>query len=425
MLRKLLIGAGITALLLFVGGALFFHFTAYRGQDPQTGRMALVNGQFLTMVGDEPDWIRGMAMTLEDGVISGFEPAGALPDDIARVDLEGGYAVPGLFDAHVHLGGLPVAEGLGLPGMILEYMRAFPGAREKFLAWGVTTVVSLGDGHPSGVELRDHIARGELAGPRLVVAGPMLTAPGGHPVSTIFRGNDMAIEFATRQLDDVAEARAEVDRLAADEVDLIKVIYTAGRNDALPRMRYEVLEAIVGRAHERGLRVVVHTDTRVDLEDALRAGADGLEHLALGLGEARDSLLPQVAARSMGVVPTLAVMQAMGSEERMAAVLDEFATWLDYDIPVVLGTDAGNVPAGEPVYDELRLLVRAGMQPYDAWQAATINAARRVGLDHVLGSLAQGKHADVVVFDQHPLDALPHLRQPKMVFKEGVLVSRR
>lgn len=423
MLKKLLIGSGITALLLVVGGGLFLHFTAYRGQDPQTGKMALVNGQFLTMVGDEPEWIRGMAMTLEDGVIAGFERAGALPDDMARVDLEGGYAVPGLFDAHVHLGGLPVAEGLGL-GMMLEFIRAFPGARETFLAWGVTTVVSLGDGHPSGVELRDDIARGKLAGPRLVVAGPMLTAPGGHPVSTIFRGNDMAIELATRQLDDVGEARAEVDRLAADGVDLIKVIYTAGRSDALPRMRYEVLEAIVERAHEQGLRVVVHTDTRVDLQDALRAGADGLEHLALGLGEARDSLLSEVAARNIGVVPTLAVMQAVGGEQQMTAVLDEFATWLDHDIPVALGTDAGNVPAGAPVYDELRLLVRAGMQPYDAWQAATINAARRVGLDDVLGSLAQGKHADVVVFDQHPLDALQRLRPPTMVFKEGVLVSR-
>lgn len=424
MLKKLLIGTGIIALLLFVGGGLFLHLTAYRGQDPQTGRMALVNGQFLTMAGDEPEWIRGMAMTLEDGVITGFEGEEALPDDIDRVDLEGGYAVPGLFDTHVHLGGLPAAEGLGLPGMILEFVRAFPGAREKFLAWGVTTVVSLGDGHPSGVELRDDIARGELAGPRLVVAGPMLTAPEGHPVSTIFRGNDMAIEFATRQLDDVGEARAEVDRLVAEGVDLIKVIYTAGRNDALPRMRYEVLEAIVGRAHEQGLRVVVHTDTRVDLEGALRAGADGLEHVAFGLGEARDSLLQEVAARNMGVVPTLAVMQAVGGDERMPAFLEEFAAWLDHGIPVALGTDAGNVPAGESAYDEMRLLQVAGMRPYGVWQAATVNAARRVGLDDVLGSLQAGKYADVVVFDRHPLDALQDLRQPTMVFKEGVLVSR-
>jgi imidazolonepropionase-like amidohydrolase len=422
MLKKLLIAAALAGVLFVISGWLVLSVFIYRAGDPQSGPLALVNGRFYTMVGHEPVVREGDALLIEDGVITGFAPEGELPDDVPRVDLRGGTALPGLFDAHVHLGGVPMAEELGMTRTMLEYVQRFPRSRRKFLAWGVTTVVSLGDGHPQTVVLRDEIASGRLAGPRLLVAGPMLTSPGGHPVSTIFAGNQMAIEYATRQLDDPAEARTEVDRLAEAGVDVVKVIYTAGRDDTLPRMRYDVLEAIVEQAHARGLAVMVHTDTGTDVEDALRAGADGLAHLALGLGDDLGPLASRAEARGVRLVPTLAVMEAHLGGERMAAVLGEFAEWARHDVRVVLGTDAGNLPAGESVYAELALLVRGGMEPYDAFRAATINAARHFGLGDVLGTLEPGKRADVVVFEADPLEAIP-AGPPAMVFMEGRLVA--
>lgn len=421
MLKKILIATGVILLLLLIAGWLLFGVFVNPGEKPHTGQLALVNGHFLTMAADEPEIIEDKAMIIEDGSISAFVEENKLLDDIDRIDLQNGYAIPGLFDSHIHLGGVPGVEGYSLPGMMLEFLRSFPNTRKKFLQYGVTTVVSLGDGHPQGIEIREDIASGKLAGPRLLVAGPMLTSPGGHPVSTIFEGNEYAIQYATRQLDDPQEARNEVNRLAEDGVDLIKVIYTAGRNNELPRMKYEVLEAIIDQAHRRDLKVVVHTDTRKDINDAIRAGADGLEHIVLDLGDEIDQILGKVEEQNIEVVPTYAVIQKISDQNSKDNIHAEFTKWLQYDIPIVLGTDAGNIPAGESVYTEMQLYVQAGMSPYEALQTATINAARHVGLESVLGSLEPGKHADLVVFEVNPLEHIQNIQSPRMVFKEGNL----
>lgn len=210
--------------------------------------------------------------------------------------------------------------------------------------------------HPQGVNVRDAIASGTLAGPRLRVAGPTLTSPGGHPVSTIYEGRQRLIESAARQLAEPDSARRVVNRLVDEGVDL---------------------------------------------------------------GEDADSLLREMAAREMVQVPTLAVMDSFFSEQRMDSVLNQFSRWLEHDIPIALGTDAGNIPAGESVYQEMRLYVEAGMSPYQALQTATINTARHGELSGELGTLESGKTADIVIFRQNPLERIRNLSPPAMVFRKG------
>ncbi|MDZ7773152.1 MAG: amidohydrolase family protein [Balneolaceae bacterium] len=419
-LKKFLIGAGLFILLLTLAGWLLLGVYVFPGQESHSGQTALVNGNFLTMAADTPHVVTDRALLIENGTIHGFVPSGELPEQAERVDLQGGWATPGLFDLHVHLGGVPMAEGYGVPAMILEYARQFRNTRKKFLRYGVTSITSLGDMHPMTMNMRDRLRSGELAGPRLRVAGPTLTAPGGHPVSTIYRGRQRLIESAARQLAHPDSARQVVDNLVEDGVDLIKIIYTAGRNDTLPRMKYPVMEAIVDRAHRHGRKAVVHVDTRKDLADAIRAGADGVEHLAIGPGREADSLLTAMAEREVVQVPTLAVMDSFMDEQRMDSVMSHFTRWLDHDIPIALGTDAGNIPAGESVYRELALYEEAGMSTYDALQSATINAARHAGVADQLGSLEAGKKADIAVFRRHPLEQLGELSAPAMVFKGGI-----
>lgn len=420
--KKILTGAGIFILILLIAGWLLFGVYVYPGESPHTGWTALVNGHFITMTGDQPEIVSDSALVIRDGVIEGFQSEEQLAEEVPRIDLEGGYATPGLFDMHVHLGGIPMAEGYSIPAMILEYGQQYRSTRKKFLKYGITTVTSLGDMHPQGVNVRDAIASGTLAGPRLRIAGPTLTAPGGHPVSTIYKGRQRLIESAARQLAEPDSARREVNRLVDEGVDLVKVIYTAGRNDTLPRMKYPVLEAIVDQAHQRNRKVVVHVDTRTDMADAIRAGADGLEHIALDLGEDADSLLREMAEQGMVQAPTLAVMDSFFTEQRMDTVMNQFSRWLEHDIPIALGTDAGNIPAGESVYQEMRLYVEAGMSPYEALQTATVNSAHHAGLSGELGTLESGKVADIVVFRRHPLERLRELSSPAMVFREGNLM---
>ncbi|NBC64614.1 MAG: amidohydrolase family protein [Bacteroidetes bacterium] len=421
MIKKLSITLGIIVILLLIAGWLLLNVFIYPGQEPHSGRTALVNAHFITMATDTSTLIDEQALLIENGHIGSFVPENKLPDDISIVDLDGGYAMPGLFDMHVHMDGIPIAEEYSFPAMWLELKRDFPNIREKFLRYGITTVTSLGDSHPNIVNLRNDIASGKLSGPRLRVAGPLLTAPGGHPVSTIFKGNQQAIETSTRQLKSPKRARSVVDKLAEDNVDLIKVVYSKGNpEDPLPRLNYNVMQAIIDQAHKHNRKVVVHTETQNDVEDAIRAGADGLEHMAFSW---TDSLLTEIADEKIVLVPTLTAVESMWNEDLFGSTLTEaFSERIDHNIIIALGTDAAVVPAGESVYSELQLFVEAGMSPYEAFQAATINAAKHANMQDVLGSIEPGKYADIVVFKQNPLEQINDLHPPKKVFKEGKLM---
>lgn len=424
MIKKISITLGIVAVLLVVAGWLLLNVFIYPGEEPHSGRKALVNGHFITMASDTSTLIDDQALLIEDGHISSFMPESKLPNDISQVDLGGGYAVPGLFDTHVHMDGTPVAEGYSFPATWLESKRDFPNIREKFLRYGITTVTSLGDSHPGIVNLRDDIASGKLSGPRMRVAGPILTAPGGHPVSTIFKGDQHAIETTTRQLESPKRARSTVDRLAEDNVDLLKVIYSKGNpKDPLPRLDYNVMQAIVDQAHKHDKKVVIHTNSHEDVEDAIRAGADGLAHMSYSWN---DSLLKKISDNEIVLIPTLATIKVLlnnrANDILGTTVSNAFSERLKYDIKIVLGTDAAVVPPGESVYSEMQLFVKAGMTPYDAFQSATINAAQHANMEDLLGSLEPGKYADIVVFEEHPLEQIHNLHPPEKVFKKGNLM---
>lgn len=431
MLKKILTVIGVLVLLLIIAGWLLFGVFIYPGEEPQSGKTALVNGHFITMATEEPKVVDDKALLIEDGSISGFVAENKLPENVNRTDLNNGYAVPGLFDMHVHMIGTPGAEGYSFPFAQLERLRGYPNIRAKFLRYGITTITSLGDPHPQGINLRNKIALGRLSGPRMRVAGPELTAPGGHPVSTLLKGKDQLIRSLTRQLDSADSARIVVNQLVDEGVDLIKVINSAGTPvisiGPYPKIKYDVLEAIVDQAHLRGKKVVVHTETQSDVEDAVRAGVDGVEHMAFDVDE---EVLKKIENQDMVVVPTLSAwqkyVQLFEVDNRFPkTVPEEFSKWLKYDIKFALGTDAAEVPVGESLYKEMQLFAQAGMNPYEILQAATINAAEHAEMASILGSLEPGKYADVVVFEKNPLKNIPNLQKPRMVFKKGKLIANK
>ena len=157
-----------------------------------------------------------------------------------------------------------------------------------FLAHGVTTIKSAGDPEDAILELRQLIEEGKVEGPRLLVVGPVLSAPGGHPSITLFADNPWMRERIVADLARVEDVKETIDRLAGKGVDGIKIVYQGSDNDgdtylygdriSIRRLSREVMEAIIEESHRHGLRVTAHTFEEEGVVSVVEAGVDSLEH---------------------------------------------------------------------------------------------------------------------------------------------------
>src|SRR5688572_3930082 len=337
---------------------------------------------------------------------AGAHTALALPADARFVDLGDVTLLPGLVDAHVHLAWGPVATPAAGE-------RAAPpaGAAEALatLRAGFTTVRNLGSTGYADLRLREAIDAGLVPGPRMLVAGPALGSPGGT-CDRVFAG-----EGVVRDAD---EARAKVRALAERGVDVIKLcagggVLAAAADREACELTLEVLRAIVVEAHSRGLRVAAHAQGPRAILNAVQAGVDSIEH---------GSLIDEEAARAMKergtvLVPTLyrlewglANAEQNGASLSALAALEEAGTLaranaaraVTLGVPIASGTDATVFPHGLNAR-ELGELARIGLAPAQVLRAATIDAAKLLGLEKEIGSVAAGKRADLIAVAGDPL----------------------
>ncbi len=397
------------------------------------------------------------SVLIEDGIIASIRTAAEVPvaprKGTTVVEGSGRWMIPGLWDTHIHHslsgGGVAVPEEL------------YPAPREwqwdVYLRHGVTSVVSVGDVGSEIFGSRRAEGRGELRAPRIFAAGPLLTAPGGHPSGTVFSDHPTLATGTVREVSNAEEARAHVQQLMGHGADLIKTVYSSGPW-RVPRLALEVLAAIVETAHSGGLRVVCHVGTPAEATEAIGAGVDGLEHMVLGASVDIDEAIQAAVSRGVTWTPTLSLFSSFahagsadyadewfpeGTPQFVRASLEhQGSRWLGPPAPLLeatvaatgsayragvtlaLGTDAGNpgVFHGTAVQLELSLLVAAGLSPLAAIMAATFNAASKVGLEATLGTVEVGKEADLVILDADPLANVMNTRRVHAVIKRGQLM---
>jgi len=404
-------------------------------------------------------------IAVDNGRIVEISPGLRAKFPSARViDAEGRYIVPGLIDAHVHLGG-----SAGTASSFEEFTpEQFELNLRAYLYNGVTAVLDMGAMKDLILEWRQMEREGELLAPRIFAVGPGFTAPGGHPVSTIFKG--LPSEIVDQMACQVAEPRAAeegVAELAEEGVDAIKAIYDDAKG-AIPKLSYAVLEAIAAEAHRHGLKIFVHVGTVRDAIDAIEAGADGIEHMIDEPDPKLTELLELAAQKGVLYTPTLAVyeasssiatdpsflkhydtagsvsrrvlegLQAEGFLARYRRKREELRRGLEaaventgkayrMGVKLALGTDAGN-PAtfhGLAVHRELKLLVEAGLSPREALIAATKTAAEKLGAPELV-AVEAGKAADLLILEAgaDPLENIANLRRIEWVIKRGVPYRR-
>jgi len=379
------------------------------------------------------------------------------------VDAKGLTVLPSLCDAHVHLGADGGFAFTAIPGE--DEREAMERRLRGYLRCGVTMVKSCGDHTDRMMRLRDRERQGGLTAPRLVVVGPAFTAPKGHPTELFFWAPD--IRPFVRQVDTPKEATDEFTDVAK-RLDGIKAVYGKGfGRSTYPRMKREVLAALIEKAHQFGLKVTVHTDTAEDVRTAVELGADGIEHGSF-VDAIDDVTLQAMAKRKVIFVPTLSVaegarkvsaggspddepfvsevvpkkvreslseggwvamlrqgMQLSRWDEHLKTNMENVRRAYQAGVPIVCGTDAGNPGTfhGPAVHRELRLLVQAGLPAVEALKAATSRCAQWLGID--AGIIAEGQWADLIAVQGDPTQDITALTRLRWVMKGGQFVVQQ
>jgi imidazolonepropionase-like amidohydrolase len=397
-------------------------------------------------------------VVVNGGVIASVGRAGDPHEGGMVIEGRGRWLLPGLWDTHIH--SVFSAGGCVWPEEFSEQQRLRNW--QAYLRNGITSVVSVADERDLVLAARAAEREGDLTGPRVFAAGPALTAPRGHPVTTILHGEPGRFRNMAVQIGDPVEGRRAVQRLVRGYgVDLIKVVYSTIPGN-VPRLGRDILDAVIDEAHLLGRRIFAHVATPEEAMDCVAAGVDGLEHMVMGTPQALERVFSAAAEQGVFWTPTLCLFDKMahdgderyiegyrpeGSVTRtvLDSLRDSAAWWRRPDpgvpappwshtveltgqahragVRLALGTDSGN-PAvfhGLAAHRELELLVRAGLTPLQALAAATTVAAAKVGAEHRLGTVQPGKEADFVVLSDSPIDDIHNTRRIELVVKRGEL----
>lgn len=362
--------------------------------------------------------------------------AEAVPRGARVIDLRRYTGIPGLIDVHTHMtyywdrapGTRPWAQqGQRRPAVTV--FLAQENAR-KTLETGVTTVRDLGASQYTDIAMRDLINRGAMLGPRMLVAGYGLqkvrTAPRSGAPSGVPRGRAL----------DTTEVRAAVATQVDSGADWVKMYGSTGSAadvSGTQTFTFAEMKAAVDAAHALGRRIAIHSYGPEGARDAVRAGAESVEHAV----DLDDATLAEMARRGTYYVPTIdhnryyaEFRDEFGYTAEQAAALAAYRERnvetarraVRAGVRLAMGSDAVFTMFGQNTR-ELAWFVQAGMTPAQALATATTNAAALLGLEGSLGTVAPGYLADLVAVEGDPLtDIRVVTTGVRWVMKGGVVV---
>jgi imidazolonepropionase-like amidohydrolase len=349
-----------------------------------------------------------------------IESVGTAPPGDDELDLSAFTVLPGLIDAHDHIGfdvgDLRAQYDEGPGGMAV---RATRNAADALLC-GITTLRDLGEVLGLGVLWRDMLARGETPGPRLVVAREWITRTGGHGW------------HASRETDGVDDMRTAVREQARGGADWVKIMVTGGvmtprSTPTAPGYTEAEIRAAVDEAHFLGLPISAHAIGGPALTNCIEAGIDSVEHAYYAL----DSDFDMMAGKGIPLVSTFGILDTGARSTTLApeivakarsardTCVETLARAREKGVTVTVGRDLHHVP----LTTEIRGLEEAGFTRFEALQACTRTAAEVCRVPDV-GTLEPGKRADLIAVEGDPFTDLDALRRVRVVVQDGVVRVR-
>ena len=406
---------------------------------PDSGSVAVRCGALIDGLATEPQHDR--LVIIRDGRIDRVaRGVTAVPDSLPLLDLSAHTCLPGFIDTHTHL----TDRADETRDLSIYFTRSIEAERrisrsnaEVTLFAGFTTARNVGAYSGwSARDLRDRIDAGEIAGPRVQVAGFYLTVPGGGGDLVIPGVDEEDIPYHVRM--GVARGpeqfRSKAEEAIAGGADVLKVIASGavlayGGIPGAPEMTPEEIAAVVEVGHKAGIKVTAHAHGAQSIKDAILAGADSIEHASLADDEAIALAAERQVAFSMDVyngnyIATVGREQGWPEEflRKNEETVEEqrvvFRKAHEAGVPIIYGTDAAVYPHGDNAR-QFPIMVEHGMSPMDAIKAATSVAAYHIGWDDKVGAVEAGRFGDLVTVQGDPLEDISLLQDVKTVIKGG------
>ena len=384
-------------------------------------------------------------IVVDGGRIQAVGKGLAIPPKAKVIDLSDKTVLPGFIDCHTHLvDGLTAVNGE--PFNVVKktaaqmVLGAVPNA-EKTLLSGFASVRDVGVYRAlTDLALRDAISHGDIVGPRMYVAGAYVTITGGAGAMT-GQAPDVQLPWDLHygEANSPWEVRQKVRMLAHDGVDHIKVLSTGGvlthgSSPIATEFTLEELQAAVEEAHAFGLRVEAHAHNAQGIKNAIRAGVASVEHATLiddeGIALAKKNgtyldmdLYEEECIQEGGSKGTIPLDFLEHNRAVNEKYLQNFRKAVEAGVKMAFGTDLGICPYGTGP-KQFAFMVKYGMTPMHAIQAATSNAADLLGHSDLIGSIKPGKSADMVAVSGDPLKDIKLLENVEFVMKEGKIYKQ-
>lgn len=414
------------------------------GQDLVIKHVTLIDGTGGAPVSDA--WVETNGDRIR-AIGTGAAPAGAI-----EIDGRGQYLIPGLIDAHVHVGGgrLRAAENTDPDSRHQAVVSSLHG----YLYSGVTTVYDSGNLPEFIFPLRRMERDGEIQSPRIFATGGVVTFPGGYG-----SGEGATLIGSVDDLD-------KLDQHLEYDPDMVKILLDPQGRRGIPEapiFTQELLTKVVQRIHARGIRATVHIPAEAEARLAIEAGVDALAHLPARTAMSDDFVL-YAKTRGVPIATTLAVFSNIArvaenpemfdtplyqatltpadrakrkTTERQRYISSGMSSFFSGMLPAMqghlfalyeggvtlaLGTDRS---VGAATHQELSLLVESGLPNAEVIRIATSNAAQYLGLGADLGAIEVGKLADMVLLSADPSKDIGNVQMISAVVKAGKVIDRQ
>jgi imidazolonepropionase-like amidohydrolase len=370
------------------------------------------------------------------------------PQGARHIAGKGKFLIPGLMDVHVHLRGGGGFDDSGPNEQVgIRHLHSYIYA-------GVTTILDVGNNPDFIFKLRDKERSGKIVSPHLLAAGGIVTYPGSHGSG----------RYATL-VDSWPGAIPKLDEAIARKPDMLKLTYDEhgwGIRPMITLLPIDLMTKVIRYYNDHGIRTTAHISSETRAREAIFAGVDTLAHPVIQ-GPVSDDYVRLMRAKLIPEASTLTIgenysrlaehpeyldqplyrdtmepdeIQRLKTVESNKQKENRWAWWMKVMTPVAqenlkkitaaggiisLGTDQS---LGAAVHRELELLVGGGIPPLEAIRIATLNSAIFLGRERDMGSVEEGKIADLLLLDANPLDDINHAKNVSMVIKNGEIIDR-